>query len=215
MTYLQLRTQITDWLKRKDLSTQIPSFVSLGEKLLVDGLSNERMKARPLRVQEMEATKVYSPGDADTDGDPISIITLPNNYIEANYLMYGLQDTERAAAQTVIQGREHQGKPAYFYRELNTMVFSPMPEESNNVTLNYYHDPISGTLVNDGDTNIILTSYPNLYLYAALVSAEPFLFNEKRLPLWTTLLMNGIRSANDRHIKEKTSGGRKVMGRIF
>lgn len=221
MTYLELQTQIADYLKRKNLDSQIPDFITLGEIMLRDGIevaSNTGADVISLRVRDMEVLKTYSAGDTDTDSatasHPITVITLPAVYLEPRYLMHGTNEVSRSIAQTVEPLRSSSGKPELFYRVNNTMRFGPKPTATDDVTLSYYAD-FTGSLSADSDTNAILTNYPNLYLYAALMAAEPYLFNDQRMQVWMMKLVSGIRAANRSSDVEMRSGGRKVMGRTF
>lgn len=221
MTYLELRNLIVKYLKRKDLDAMVPEFISQGEQMLRDGVEDIAprgiVNSLALRVREMETVKTYSPGDADVDaatGEPITTITLPADYLEAKYILHGTHDVERATAQTVKQGRLSQGNPRLFLREQSDILFAPMPIGNDDVTLNYYAD-FTGTLSADGDTNVILTNYSSLYLYSALMAAEPYLYSDERVIVWKSFLTAALRAAIKREVTETRSGSRKTMGRTF
>ena len=220
--YGELKTAVADWLKRKSLTSSVPDFIALGEILLRDGIEAMKpsgdVEVLALRVREMEVAKTYNPGDGDTDAatasDSITTVDLPTDYLEAKFIKHGVNDVERATGQLVTTKRQVLSTPKLFYRQEDTLYFGPKPTGTDSVTLVYYQD-FTGNLSDDTDTNEILTKYPNLYLYAALLAAEPYLFNEKRLPLWESRLKTGIKSANSREQRETRSGGRKRMGGMF
>ena len=220
--YGELQTSVADWLKRKNLTASIPGLIALGEITLRDGIEavtpRGDIELLSLRVREMETAKVYAPGDSDTDSatvdDAITTIDLPSNYLEAKYFLHGKYSVERATPQAVRKARESQGIPTLFYRDLDTVYFGKTPTGTDDVTMTYYAD-FTGALSADSDTNTILTNYPNLYLYAALVAAEPYLFNDKRLPIWESRLKTGLKAAINREKRETRSGGRKRMGVTF
>lgn len=223
-TYSDLKSSISAWLKRRTLSdTQIDEFVQLGEIMLRDGVeftnARGKMVSMALRVREMEITKIYSPGagdtDADTSGNVISRINLPCNYLEAKRLTYGSKtNLERLTGQSATHWRNVTDTPQGFYRENDFIYITPYPDASEEVTLVYYAD-FTGKLTDDNDTNDMLTHYYNCYLYSALLAAEPYLVNDKRIDVWESRLLRAIRAANKREERETRSGGFKRMRATF
>jgi hypothetical protein len=64
-------------------------------------------------------------------------------------------------------------------------------------------------LVLDADTNPILTAYPDLYLYGALLEAMPFLADDTRLATWQAMYQQTL-DYIDHKIKEQEYSGSPV-----
>jgi hypothetical protein len=52
----------------------------------------------------------------------------------------------------------------------------------------------------------MLTENPDIYLYGALLEAEPFLMNDARVQLWGTMLQQVAKDLQDRDIFDRHSG---------
>ena len=224
--YGTLKTAVADWLKRKNLDSQVPEFIQLAEIKLRDGITvpdaRGGTQTLAVRVREMWAKKTYNPGDSDTNSatvnDPVSSFTLPADYLEARWLQYFLTRSymlERVSSFTNAEAASVAGRPRFYATEESDEVFvSPTTDTLGGFVLGYYQD-FTGNLSSDTDTNVILTNYPNLYLYASLVSAEPYLYNDPRVATWLSELVSGIRSANAREMLESRSGSRQRVGGTF
>jgi hypothetical protein len=52
----------------------------------------------------------------------------------------------------------------------------------------------------------MLTNNPDVYLYGALLEAEPFLMNDQRVGLWTTAFQEALRALQEQDNKDRHSG---------
>ena len=55
-------------------------------------------------------------------------------------------------------------------------------------------------------TETMLTENPDIYLYGALLEAEPFLMNDARVQLWAGMLQQVAKDLQDRAIVARHSG---------
>lgn len=98
------------------------------------------------------------------DGTPItSVQRKPASWI---YTRYPLRSAE--------------GKPKFFARDGSNFIFGPYPD-SNYTIKGIYYKRLT-TIVSSA--NALFVANPDLYLFAALSEAEPFLKNDKRIPVW-------------------------------
>ena len=91
------------------------------------------------------------------------------------------------------------GVPAYYAIIGGEIQLAPVPLSVTTLKLTYYGrlTPMSDTVT----TNEILVNNPDLYLYGALVEAEPYLMNDERLPMWGSMLdraIDAVKGADDR-----------------
>jgi hypothetical protein len=52
----------------------------------------------------------------------------------------------------------------------------------------------------------LLTYAPDIYLYASMLEAEPFIMNDERVPLWATALERAITDMQEQDNKDRHSG---------
>jgi len=55
-------------------------------------------------------------------------------------------------------------------------------------------------------TEAMLTNNPDVYLYGALLEAEPFLMNDQRVQLWSTALREAINEIQLQDNRDRHSG---------
>lgn len=69
--------------------------------------------------------------------------------------------------------------------------------------LAYYRrfDPLAIT-----PSNWLLTNAPGVYLYAALLEAQPFLMNDARVPLWAAMLGAATRALSEADRRARWGG---------
>jgi len=170
-TFSELKTAVANWLDRSDLTDRIPEFIALAEA----------RHRRDFKIRRME-TRVTANTIADTE-----FYTLPDNYVamrniqlntdpktSLEYLTPEQMDRVRAGSTT--------GKPKAYSIMGNTFQLRPIPDAIYEIEILYYK--YFTALSDSNTTNDMLTYHPDLYLYGALVEAEPYLNNDKRIQTW-------------------------------
>jgi hypothetical protein len=61
-------------------------------------------------------------------------------------------------------------------------------------------------LSDSNTTEQMLTDNPDIYLYGALLEAEPFLMNDQRVQLWATAFQESVRALQEQDNKDRHSG---------
>ena len=61
-------------------------------------------------------------------------------------------------------------------------------------------------LSDSNTTEQMLTDNPDVYLYGALLEAEPFLMNDERVQLWATAFQESLRALQEQDNKDRHSG---------
>ena len=193
-TNAELETAIGNWLDRDDLAARIPEFVVLAE-------------ARFNRV--VRADDMLTRTDAFTvDGQ---YEALPTGFLEAKRFALLTSPVTRLeyvtpdAMAELREGRTGAGKPVYYTVAGGNFEFFPTPDSEYTASLLYY----ARLTPNATSANWLFTNHPDLYLFGALVQAEPYLRNDARLPVWQTQLDRGLAElavANDR--KQVPAGSR-------
>lgn len=167
--YSDLQTAIGNWLHRGDLTSVIPDFISLAESKL-----NRRLR---LRAMENTAT-----------GTVAQSVSLPTGYVGMRSLTVNSGSTSYPL--TYITPSEIQGNndaPLSYSISGDSLYFEPY-SSSYSYTLNYYKsfDALSGGV------NWLITNAPDVYLYASLVEAAPYIKDNERVSLYAQLLETAI-----------------------
>lgn len=190
-TYADLQTSVANWLHRADLTTSIPDFITLGEKRIF-------RKVR-CRVMETALTGTMSSG----------VIAVPSDYLELKsaYLTSTpvalLQKSSLSQIYAKYPLRSSTGRPAYIAREGSNFIFGPFPDSTYTISGIYYAQP-TGIATS---VNALFTANPDLYLFAALCEAAPFLGDDARIPLWESKFAQSLDDIRKEDATENASGG--------
>lgn len=191
--YGTLKTALTGYLyARKDLADQIGTFVQLGEKKIfrrLESLQNE------IILETTSPTPIFS-------------VPLPADYKSTKMITVDDEPLVREselAFKKMQKNRPGSGAPKKVARIKDDLIFYPTPD-SNYTVWHYYYADLGGALVADEDTNAVLIAYPDLYLYAAMIEAMPYLVKDSRTPAWKEMYSDAMNSANEATFDEEYSG---------
>jgi hypothetical protein len=179
--YATLKTAIEEDLSRTDLTSELANFIEKGEALL----------NRKLRMLSMETEITTLSLVAGTD-----TIALPAGYLEKMTLHYNT-DNYMPAHITKARLGAMRALPATTYRPLHYNVGSVIQFDANSdatyaMTMWYYKkwDIAADT------TNALLTSDPDVYLYAGLVASLTKTGPHERGVEWKAALQEAIYDLN-------------------
>ena len=203
-TYGELKSAVDNWLARTDLSSRVPEFIAGGETMLRTDLrirlmetsatlttsSGTREVALPTRFEQMKS--IYISGDS---GGVLEYVT-PTDY----WTRYR-STTKSLPTAITIEG--------------DNVLFGPIPDAAYSVPVNYYQS--LAAFSSDTDNNALLTRAPYAYLYASLLHAAPFLGDDPRISLWSSLYEDLVRrleraDSRDRHGPSALTIKSDVMG---
>jgi|TARA_R100000455_G_scaffold6503_1_gene2563 hypothetical protein len=185
-TYDNLKSEIASFLNRDDLTANIDTFIDLAET----------RHARDLRIREMEAVSTSITTVAGTQS-----YDLPTGYLELRYAMLQtspytmLQYMTPADFFRVYNEGEGTGMPVYYTIVGKKIYLGHSPDSANVLELGFFQRATA--LSSSNTTNDILTNFPDLYLYGSLAETSPFLMQDERLAVWSSLYKEGVRTANE------------------
>lgn len=162
-TFIGLKTSIADWIARDDLTSQIPDFVSLFEAY-----------ARREYGGTVLASKSSLTTTANQDTLALGVAPRGIKYIGHD----DGSDMRQAGIEELNRMGNTVGKPIMWAWETGsqTVRLFPVPDSDYDIVM-YYSTSLSG-LSADGDTNWLLTNYPDIYLYGSLLQARQYLQDE-------------------------------------
>jgi hypothetical protein len=201
--YSELKSSIADWLNRADLTAVIPDFITLAEAQF----------NRQLRTHDM-----IKRATATVTDDYFSV---PLDWLETNVLVnlgtitapMEYVDYERL---NELKGLSLTGDPRFY-----TMIdgkFLILPAASSEAPANLEMSYVGKipALSDSNTTNWLLTKSPDLYLYAALMQAEPYLKNDERVGIWATAMQNSMENMRlEGERSKRPSGGLNANRRSF
>jgi hypothetical protein len=178
-TFAGLKATIADYLNRDDLTSVIPSFITVAEAKF-----NRKLRVRQM-VKRANATL-----DTQYFAFPSDFLQAKEFQLNTNpitYLQYVTQNQGDFGSSTQYIAV---GKPQY-YTIIGTQIqVIPTPDSSYTGELTYYGK--IPELSNANTSNWLLAYAPDLYLYGALVEASPYLKDDERLATWGQLYANSI-----------------------
>ena len=191
--YSELKSAIADRLDRTDLTDSIPDFITLAET----------RHRRDFKIRRME-TRVTANTIVDSE-----YYTLPDNFVAMRNIQLNTNPKTSLEYLTPEQmDRIHagstKGKPKAYSIIGNNIQLRPLPDSVYQIEMLYfkYFTPLSDS----NTTNDMLTYHPDAYLYGALVEAEPYLQNDKRIQVWAGYYERAKKDIIDSNERDRHSG---------
>lgn len=191
-SYSELKTSVANFLHRTDLTSLIPEFIADAEARIY----NE------LRVRAMEA--------AFTGTISSGTVSLPSGFLEWIFL-YVNDTTEQKLTRkdaewiyTRYPSRAGGGRPVYFAREGDTLIFGPSPDSDYTITGRYYKR--LDALSDSNPTNWFITDAPALLRYGALCEAVLYANDDSRVALLEGKFNQELQRIRSTERRESRSG---------
>jgi len=193
-TYAELKTSVGDWLNRTDLATAISDFVSLAESQI----------ERQLRTRQMIVRATASIGTeySAVPADFLETKSLKLNTNPVTALQFDTVDALDTLSNTTYLSS---GKPLRFSIVGGQIRVLPIPDGEYTAELVYYAK--LAKLSNTNTTNWLLTQAPDVYLYGSLLQAAPYLQDDARISVWSSLYQAGLDQLQIADDRGSTSGG--------
>lgn len=166
--YASLQTAVGDWLNRQDLTARIPDFIGLAEVRMVRKLR--------LRLLEAEIPLSGAPG--------VRTISLPSDYREPLNLWWNNgvdREPLRYVNPALMDVWINPNRPHLWAIDGPNIAFNCPCDQAYSYTFRYRQGLALSTA---NPTNVLLTTYPDIYLFATLVEAAPYLKDAAALQLW-------------------------------
>ena len=192
-TYGGLKDSVAGFLNRSDLTSAIPDFCYLAHMEAASRVRHWRMLKRAYVTLDSEFT------------------AYPSNFLEARRLYLTTTPPTKLDIITPDDaldrsvGYSAAGKPRYAAFGGSIQVV-PAPGDSYTMNMLYYSAP-DWFEENDEATNWLLTYFPSVYLYGALMQAAVYLHEDERVSLWSNLLERGFSSIRVDNASHEMSGG--------
>lgn len=161
-TYAELQAQVYAFLLRASTDLVVTSAQVQNYIFLFEAEAN-----RELRVRELEES-----ADLVTVADQ-DYVALPSDFKKVKDIYHESApfDLELMASKGELKRKwsTAQGRPSDYAIHGSNVIFGKMPDAVYTIPMDYYK--AIPALADDNTTNVILTAYPDLYLYGALRQA--------------------------------------------
>ena len=192
MTRGELETLIAAYMHRTDLGPYIPGFIELAGQRI----------GRTLRSQANETVVELGITEPNT--------ALPDDYRGMRSVLSKQDRGPRvlsAMSPTQLARYTSNGTPAFYCIQGKTITVQPFT--AGVIILDYWAEPAA--LPATTSTNAVLTAYPYLYLYAALVEASVFVDDTEKAGNMAGVFNNEITEVNNQG-SDAMSGAIPVIG---
>lgn len=182
--YSSLKQEVANELSRQgigDLAGRIPRWIQQGE---------QRLFAK-LRVREMEASANV------TVTTSTQTSALPTRWVDGRVLyIAGSPPLEFRTLQEFwhIYANLPTAQPTYYTISGEDLVWAPLPDAGYTVVAEYFQKPAAFSA--DADTNSVLTTYPDVYLYAACLAGAASLGNGGLMAGYAQLFEDAVEYAH-------------------
>jgi hypothetical protein len=193
-TYAELKSSIADFLNRDDLTSIIPTFISLAEAQI----------ARELRHWKQEKRVTTSVDERYEN--------LPNDWLELKMIALATGKMMQTVSSSEMAERRAQSNTAAEPRLVRVtadqLEFYPTPDTATNISMLYYAR--IPALSDSATTNWLLTDAPDVLLYGSLIHSAPYLSDDTRTQIWASLYQSGVDKLNLESDKGRVTGPLKM-----
>lgn len=189
--YATLKQEVADWLARDDLGDKIVRFIDLAESDI----------AKELRVRGMETTASLTVST--------SPVALPTGFLGMRRLYVDvtgdLREITYLTPERFYNSRISQevGNPTAYTIEGNNIIFAPKPPVTAPATVKMLYIKPFTHLVNDTDSNNILSNYFEVYLAGALKFGFKYLRDNDEAAVWKQKFDDSIAQLNRNANRER------------
>lgn len=188
--YASLQASIGQWLARSDMASSAPDLIQLAEVRI--GRDLQRMQHRRLMAT---VTGTLTAGAVALPSDFATIRSVEVPYGGGNAVLRPLNSTEQ---ETIVSG------PYGYWIDGNTLRV--LGGGSSAYTLNYWQRLPSLAVA----TNWLVGEAPDLYLYATLLEAAPYLKNDSRIPVWREGYSAAIAAIEEENSRARSGYGKRA-----
>lgn len=192
-TYAELKSAVADFLNRDDLTSVIPTFISLAEQQIERELRHYKMMQRSTAPIDSRYTAV------------------PAGWLETvRFHLVGDKSyrLELTSMDDMLQLREEtggaSGRPTHYAHIGSSIEVFPTPDTEYDAELLYYEK--LPYLSDANTTNWLIQAAADVYLYGALVQSAPYLKDDARVQVWGALYAGAVQGLNAASEKARFGG---------
>lgn len=181
-TYDNLKLEIIDWSKRRDIALKLDTFIQMAE---VEMFANT-VEVLRVRGQDTRST-------ATTDGQ---YLALPDDYQSLRGIRLVIDGQENNLVYRAPEQMQRQpatGRPNEF-TVTSQIEFNRVPDANYDIEIHYFAKP--APLSSANASNEVLVANPNIYLFGALWAVFNYAVDEVQSQKYYTQFINAVKGAN-------------------
>jgi hypothetical protein len=187
-SYSTLKTAISDWSHRADLSSYLDDFIDFTEARL----------NRELRVSQMEESSTITPVS--------NLVTMPTDWLSVRNVKIDGSPVTTLQYITPAEMDRLDTSAAGNYTIVGDQI--KLDDTAGDVIVEYY---LKIPALSDTNTsNWLLASNPDVYLYGCLAEVFKFAMDEAEATKYTALFMNGVQEIRNLDRKRKYAQSLRV-----
>lgn len=203
-TFGGIKAEVALRLARSDRAALIPGWVQIAHGKMMRGHKRGRdWVVPPLRIDEMLVEDDLTPASGSAD--------LPDDFLQLKQVV---TDTQGAPPLAYMPPRQFKssglftasGVPEFYTIEAGRLLI--MPANTGTLSIDYYG--LITTPASDSDTNVIMTTIPQAYLYGALAEAFAQGRNMDMAEYYLAEFAGAIAAANETDSLSLTSGDQLI-----
>jgi hypothetical protein len=189
-TYAELQAAAANWLVRADLTARVPEFITLAEARL-----NRNLRAR---LAEVEQTLTATVG--------ARTIPLPAGFAEPLALWILRSDGGRCGLRFLEPGllaaTSLRGEPVWWSIDAGNLAFDRPVDQAYSFVLRML---AKFQLSDATPTNALLSDSPDVYLFATLCEAAPFLRDDELAQAYESKLERAVADLNAKDARSRAA----------
>lgn len=202
--YASLQSEIAEYLKRTDLTERIKTFIQLAEaRIFTEPDLNVRDKEARIQADTIADEAFYGYPSGVRAVRHIKLFLDEGRKKNLIFMGPARFDDTFTDTSDPIRARE----PIGWTIKGGEIILGPPPDKV--YTMEFFVHKNFDKLSDSNTTNWIVTNQPNIYLYASLLEAEPYLVNDARTATWEALYTQSINKLilKDRRDRIPDGGG--------
>jgi hypothetical protein len=193
-TYGELKTAVATWLHRADLTSNLDDLITVGEKWIF----------RKARTRDMEAA-LSGTIASGVIAVPADYVALKHAYVSSTSPHIKLSPVAESYIYEAYPTRSGSAMPKFIAVSGANFIFGPYGE-GYSVSGRYYKRLTAVS----SSANALFTNNPDLYLFAALCEAEPFMKNDDRIAMWMAKRNEILEMVNSEDRESRSGDGMRI-----
>ncbi|WP_175658200.1 phage adaptor protein [Burkholderia vietnamiensis] len=178
--YDDFQASVAAYLQRANLTAQIPLFIQLAEARL-----GNTIKTLP---QQVGLPYLLVPARGTNQ------ITLPSDFGALIRCTYNNMPMTFISPEQLDLAKCYDNN--YQFTIIGNTLYLQTYIDGTSQLAMYYYQSFQG-LSESNESNWLLEDYPNIYLYATLLEASPYLIDDERIQVWAGMLTEAVQEAKD------------------
>lgn len=176
---------VIDYSHRGDLGTKMDDFIKLAET---------EMMSNPIEPLKLNLSETISTDLTDT---VTRFLPLPTGFQSSRKFSITIDDdiyTLKYRTPSTLNIKDGTGTPCFFTIRANQIEFDIISDKAYTITFTYFAEFAPLTTLNQ--TNVVLTKYPNIYLFGCLRQVFLYAQDTQQASIYANEALSAISSAN-------------------